>query len=215
MPAPGQRNGWPPGRVQALFLGFLLVAALGCAGEPPELDPQVGGEVARIAEPAAAELLRTLVGRLNQSLEEGGPAHAVTFCSEEALPITLSVQSGFSEGLSLKRTSFRYRNPLNAPDEPEEEALLFFEEAVLAGGPPPSSFVQQVSDEEYRYYRPLFLGDLCLQCHGEPEGMDPEVREALAQRYPGDLATGYGVGDFRGVVRVSVPASAVTGTGEG
>jgi hypothetical protein len=129
--------------------------------------------------------------------------------------LTLSVQSSFSEGLSLKRTSYRYRNPLNAPDEAEEEALLFFEEAVLAGGTTPSSFVHQVSEEEYRYYQPLFLGEFCLQCHGSPEAMDPEVREALAQKYPGDLATGYEAGDFRGVVRVSVPASELSAPGQG
>jgi hypothetical protein len=148
-------------------------------------------------------------------MEEGGAVHAIGFCSEEALSLTRSVQSEFPGDFILKRTSYRFRNPLNAPDEAEEEALLYFENAVLAGGPPPSSFVQRVSDEEYRYYRPLIVADLCLQCHGDPEAMDPEVVEALAQDYPEDLATGYEAGDFRGVVRVSVPATEVSPTGQG
>ena len=61
----------------------------------------------------------------------------------------------------------------------------------------------------------VFLGDLCLQCHGKPELMALEVKEALAEKYPGDLATGYEAGDFRGVVRVSVPASALPPVGQG
>jgi hypothetical protein len=200
-----------------VFFPFLLVTPFlsGCGDEPPELDPRVGGEVSGIAQPVAGELLRTLVERLNGAMEEGGTVHAIGFCSEEALPLTLSVQSGFPGALDLKRTSYRYRNPLNAPDEAEEEALLFFEEAVSAGGSPPSSFIQQVSEEEYRYYQPLFLGEFCLQCHGDPEAMAPEVVEALAERYPTDLAVGYDAGDFRGVVRVTVPASALAPVGQG
>jgi hypothetical protein len=45
--------------------------------------------------------------------------------------------------------------------------------------------------------------------------MAPEVAEALAQKYPGDLAVDYEAGDFRGVVRVSVPAEALSPGGEG
>ena len=204
-------------RYPGFFFSFLLLspALSGCGGQGQEIDPTVGDEVAGIAQPASAELLRTLVGRLNAALEEGGPVHAIDFCSDEALPLTASVQSGIPGGLTMKRTSFRYRNPLNEPDQAEEEALLFFEEAALAGGPPPSSFVQRVSVEEYRYYQPLFLGDLCLQCHGDPETIAPEVKEALAEKYPGDLATGYEAGDFRGVVRVSVPASILPSAGQG
>jgi hypothetical protein len=199
------------------FLSVVLLnpGLVGCGAEAPELDPQVGDEVATVAEPAAAELLRTLVGRLTAALEEGGAVHAIRFCSDEALPLTLSIQSGFPGDLTLKRTSFRYRNPLNAPDEAEEEALLYFEEAVLAAESPPSSFVQKVSGEEYRYYQPLFLGEFCLQCHGDPEAMAPDVKEALALKYPGDLAVGYEAGDFRGVLRVSVPASELSRPGEG
>jgi hypothetical protein len=39
--------------------------------------------------------------------------------------------------------------------------------------------------------------------------MDPAVRTALEETYPEDLATGYEAGDFRGLIRVTVPASKV------
>jgi len=114
-------------------------------------------------------------------------------------------------GMAVKRTSFRYRNPSNAPDEAEEMALRYFEETLAEGGQAPSSYVQKVSDTEYRYYQPLFVGDVCLQCHGDPAAMDPAVRETLQAEYPRDLATGYEAGDFRGLVRVTVPAERIEG----
>jgi hypothetical protein len=39
------------------------------------------------------------------------------------------------------------------------------------------------------------------------------VQAILHERYPDDLATDYAVGDFRGVVRVSVPVDWVDATG--
>jgi hypothetical protein len=187
----------------------LVLVSGACQETAPDLTVQEGEEVARIADPAASELLQTLVGRLTGAMEEGGPVAAIDFCSTEAIPLTLQVQGGLAEGLVLKRTSFRYRNPENAPDEAEEEALAHFEDAIAAGESSPATFVQKVSDDEYRFYRALYLGEVCLQCHGEADSMDPGVLTALQERYPGDLAVGYRAGDFRGVVRVSVPASKI------
>jgi hypothetical protein len=187
----------------------------GCQEETSEIPPAVADEVVRVGEEAAAELLRTLVGRLTSAMEEGGPVNAIEFCSAEAISLTRSVQEALPGGAALKRTSFRYRNPQNAPDEAEEEALLFFEEAILAEGTAPSSYVQKVSEGEMRYYQPLFLGAVCTQCHGDRPTMDPEVLKVLGEKYPGDLATGYEVGDFRGVVRVSIPTAEVTPGTEG
>ena len=192
---------------------FLVVASVlvlsACDEGLPEITPEDGERTAQIAEPAAAELLRTLVGRLTSALEEGGAAEAMDLCSNEAMRLTRSVEAGLDEPMSLKRTSFRYRNPENAPDAGEEEALLFFERAIADHGEAPASFVQRFSPEEVRYYRPLFVGEVCLQCHGTPESIDDQVQRVLSERYPLDLATGYEAGAFRGVVRVSVPATRI------
>jgi hypothetical protein len=195
-----------------LLLGLTLPSSLfltGCGEKLPEVTPEEGTEVVQIAEPAAGELLRTLVARVTASVEEGGPAHAVEFCSMDAIPLTRLVEAGLDGGLTLKRTSFRYRNPDNAPDEAEELALRYFEDAILSDGEAPRHYVQRVSPEELRYYKPLLVGEFCLQCHGDPASMDPEVRARLDANYPGDLATGYKAGDLRGLVRVSVPATLI------
>ncbi len=92
--------------------GLVLSA---CERSLPEVTPEEGERVAQIAEPAATELLRTLVGRLTGALEEGGLSQALELCSTEAIPLTRMVEAGLGGSLSLKRTSFRYRNPDNAP----------------------------------------------------------------------------------------------------
>ncbi len=195
-----------------VFSMFGAAALAGC-GEaeegPPEVSADEGAKVAEIGEAAAGELMRTLVGRLTAAMEEGGAAHAVEFCSQEAMPLTRMVESEMVGDVELKRTSFRYRNPENAPDEAETQALRYFEDAMEAGGGVPSRYVQQVSAREYRYYQPLFVGEVCLQCHGDPENISPAVLEKLEANYPADLATGYEAGDFRGLVRVTVPAEMV------
>jgi hypothetical protein len=133
----------------------------------------------------------------------------VEFCSSEAIPLTRTIQGEMEGGLTLKRTSFRFRNPVNAPDEAEEAALLDFERSLQGPGEPLTSMTQRVSETEYRYYEPLYVGEPCLQCHGVLERLAPEVRAILDERYPGDLATGYAAGDFRGLIRVSVPSAAL------
>jgi len=197
--------------------GVLAVLALwtltGCGTDVPQVSPEEGERVAQIGRPVAAELLRTLVGRLTAAMEEGGPVEGLDVCSNEAIPLTLTVQESLDQPLELKRTSFRYRNPDNAPDEAEEAALLFFEKAIQEEGGAPPHLVQRVSEEEMRYYQPLFVGEVCLRCHGTLESMDPQVVQALSREYPGDLAVGYQAGDFRGVVRVSVPVSILEGAG--
>ncbi len=193
----------------AVLLAAAALVSFACEQGPPEVTPELGERVAQIAEPASAELLRTLVGRLTASLDEGGAAQAMEFCSNEAIPLTRMVEAGLEGPLSLKRTSFRYRNPENAPDEGEEAALLHFERAIQDQGQAPASFVQRVPTGELRFYRPIFVGEVCLGCHGDIENFDPQVLRVLSERYPGDLSTGYEAGAFRGLLRVSMPVTFV------
>lgn len=197
-------------RWSAVFGSGFLIVVSACDGGPDEtVDVDEEDDIVALAAPAAAALRQGLVTRLTAALEEGGPAGAVEFCSSEALPLTETIQGEMDGGLTLKRTSFRYRNPVNAPDEAEEAALLEFERSLQGPGEPLTSMTQTVSQTEYRYYEPLYVGEPCLQCHGNPERLAPEVRAILDERYPADLATGYAAGDFRGLIRVSVPASAL------
>jgi hypothetical protein len=164
--------------------------------------------VRQIGSEAASTLASTLFGRVQQAIQEGGLVHALDFCSVRAQPLTAEVDQQLGS-LDIKRTTFQYRNPRNAPDALEVEALQYFEQAMAESGELPSDYVQFVHANEFRYYKPLVVQEGCLNCHGDPASFSPELREVLNERYPNDNAVGYEQGDFRGVVRVSVPTTQV------
>ena len=87
--------------------------------------------------------------------------------------------------------------------------LAYFEREHSLDTDPPDYVVQKASSREYRYYKPLVVVPPCLACHGDPADMEPELRSTLEALYPEDLATGYEAGDFRGLIRVSIPLDAL------
>jgi len=207
--------------VLRIFSTIVLIAACGGEEQRPEggvrSEPVVRAsgdaseaEAVAIGDSAAVALSRALVSRVQAALAEGGPAYAIEFCSERALPITAAVQDSLAGGLELKRTSLRIRNPANAPDSLERAALTYFQSELEAGRPMPPYHLQQ-TESGWRYYKPIVVADFCTACHGPRESLDPAVRRVLAERYPSDQATGYSPGDFRGVIRVSVPAGEGSG----
>lgn len=191
------------------FLTLLVFAPPLACGDPG-LDDVTRAEVVALGDTTAMTLVRTLGGRLNAHLAAGGPGDAIEFCSNEAQTLTDSVSASLGPGWEVRRTTMRTRNPRNAPDSMEAEALRYFHRwADSTGVEQPESYVQVAPDGDYRYYMPLRLGHMCLQCHGPRETLEPGVRQVLDTRYPADQATGYAEGDLRGVVRVTVPREAV------
>lgn len=194
----------------ALALVLALGPGLGLAacGEADEVDGATRERVVALGDSAAMSLVRTLGGKLNGQLASNGPGGAIQFCAGEAQTLTDSVSDALGPGWEVKRTTRQTRNPRNAPDSMEALALQRFHAADSAGEELTSQ-VQRTEAGDYRYYMPLRLGHMCLECHGPRDGLDREVRDLLDNRYPVDQATGYAEGDLRGVVRVTVPADAV------
>lgn len=189
-------------------LAATLVSAACAPAEPPQLTETQRAAAEEIGGAAADQLASTLIGQLTTAMESGGPAGAIDFCSTRAMPLTDEVNASL-EGLEVKRTTRRLRNPANAADSLEDVALAWFEAQKEQGGVFPSSWVQDTGDE-VRYYRPLVANGLCIQCHGQADALNEEVRSILAERYPGDDATGYGAGDLRGLIRVSILRARLT-----
>lgn len=158
-------------------------------------------------EDASKMLLKELKKELKTALKTKGPVGAIDVCSKKALQITEEVAEEIGD-IEIKRTSFKYRNPRNKPDKYEAEALRFFEKTLKETGKLPPYYIQKV-DGEYRYYKPLKIQGVCLTCHGSPQEMDPKVLKKLKELYPQDKATGYKLGDFRGVIRVSIPEDVI------
>jgi hypothetical protein len=64
-------------------------------------------------------------------------------------------------------------------------------------------------DGSTTFYAPIVIANpLCLQCHGTPEkDIAPATLEAIQKHYPKDQATGYQLGDLRGLWSVTFPAN--------
>lgn len=221
--AKGAPGGHPGGAlVTALVLWGSLAVGMGACGDRPDATPGsdapggVDAESAPSAVPAtdeqalaigrdaSAALVNNLLGALRPALDSLGAVGAVSFCSREALDLTGGTAFRAGDGVEIKRTSRRVRNPANAPDDLEDAALTHFQETMANTGSYPEEWIQR-SDGEVRYYKPLFVAEFCLQCHGAPGQLAEGVPEILADLYPGDQAVGYGTGDFRGLIRVTVP----------
>jgi hypothetical protein len=181
-------------------------ADAGPAGAPEALSPEIAFEVETRGSAAAAALAQGLVARLGEAIDTRGTAGAVDFCADEALDLTRSISTEHDTALELKRTTLRWRNPANAPDEAEARVLRYLEALEAeAPGSAPETLTAAGPDGQARFYRTLRTAPMCLQCHGAEGDLDPEVLRLLRERYPDDRATGYVAGEFRGVIRVAVP----------
>ena len=138
-------------------------------------------------------LFKALSGRLMEVLQEDGPIAAINVCSQEASGIAASI--GQEHGVEIGRTSFRLRNPSNAPRDwvqPLVEEHTETARTIL------------LEDGSLGALYPIHLKVQCLMCHGGPDDILDEVKTEIAERYPQDKATGFRAGDLRGWFWVEV-----------
>ena len=122
---------------------------------------------------------------------------AIAVC-RDAAPALAARSSG--DGVRVGRTSHKLRNPRNAPQPWMEPLLGHYLEEPDARAP------RSVSLEAGRagYVEPIYVQAPCLACHGQ--ALAPEIAERLAELYPDDRATGFEIGDFRGLFWAEFPA---------
>lgn len=186
------------------FLKSILLTAclmgLGTARSASAQDGAADHTVA--ARVAVAELGKRLKGRLMSTMQSEGPVAAINVCAQEAYEIAAQVSD--QAGMEVGRRALRLRNPGNAPDDWEQQALIEFLGALARGEDPGElerSEVRTVDGEEVFYWaKPILLQQPCTVCHGA--ALAPEVAAAIADLYPDDRATGFAVGELRGIFSV-------------
>lgn len=195
---------------KTLLAGALVVPVLlACRQTPERVTEPVGSEkerLVRLGSEVSEALMKELKTALGQAMSQGGARAAIEVCSERAVELTEGISAAYP-GLEVKRTSLKYRNPRNAPDDLEKAALAFFETEQKRQQALSPFFLQKIADENgvsYRYYQPLKVGGMCLGCHGKADRLNPDAVTILQKIYPEDRASGYEEGDFRGVISVTV-----------
>lgn len=180
-----------------LAAAFLVVS--GCQRKKPRIDPPPTADIARGHDVVGA-LKKNLKAALEKELANG-PVAALTVCG--AIAPALAAQLS-TDGILVGRATRKPRNPANAAAGWTADALTRFEkmkaEGRDLGG---ANYSRRLPDGRTAYAEPLLIQDLCLACHGT--AIAPDVKAALAEKYPTDTATGYAVGDLRGLAWVELP----------
>ncbi len=162
----------------------------------------------RIAESRA--IIKSFAGELQAALKgamkSGGPVEAIAVCNEKAPGIAAA--HGEANGWKVGRTSLKYRNPGNAPDDWEVSILQSFEQRKAAGEDIAKmdfgEFAELDGKKVFRYMKAIPTGEICLNCHGG-DNVKPEIEARLADIYPDDKARGYSTGEIRGAFSIVQP----------
>lgn len=132
---------------------------------------------------------------LKKAIQQGGPAHAISVCSEQAPAIAARLRA--ESGWDVKRVSLKARNRKTAqPDAWETKVLQQFDQRQADGESAEGMAYAEVVDGRFRFMKAQGVEPVCLACHAAK--IDPEVEAALEEKYPGDLARGYSLGQIRG-----------------
>lgn len=162
-------------------------------GAPSHAAPEEAPDFRATAQAALGPLKKGLMGALQTAMAAEGPAGAVTACQLEAPKVAAAARTA---EVKVGRSSHKLRNPQNAPAPWLAPLVDGYAKAGSTKGAPQ---VVPLDDGRFGYVEPIYLGGLCLTCHGAAEQIPDEVEAKLAELYPTDQATGFAAGDFRGV----------------
>lgn len=177
--------------IALLAVALLLVS---CSSGPKEKTAADDALYHQAAVALIDTFSTNLKGELMAAIDKDGPAGAIHICQIKAPELA----SEYSvDGWSVRRVTDHFRNPENAADSKERLILAQF----AAPDAPP--YIEQWDSSgnvaTYRFYQPIRTSQLCLNCHGTQEHLAEGVIEKVRVIYPDDHATGYEVGDLRGM----------------
>lgn len=183
----------------ALVLACIL-GTPACGRDEPAPPRTVAAPVAppalERAKQAVGGFKRALKAALTAALAEGGPKHALSVCQKEAPRLAAAASK---DGLTVGRATLRPRNPANLAEGWKREA---YETLERAEDRRTATYAAELPSGAFAYAEPLVIDDVCLTCHGASVASDVAV--ALRELYPDDRATGYALGDLRGIAWAEV-----------
>lgn len=149
---------------------------------------QVGDSLSTISQ-------QTLLSNIGRELKAGGPVKAIGFCNLSASKLMDSLSNQYK--VKISRITLKPRNSSNMATGFEIDLLKSLESSGLKD-------TLTAKENQITYYKAIKIGmPTCLKCHGVPEtDINETTMDAIQKRYPKDLATNYGLGDFRGAWKI-------------
>jgi len=138
-----------------------------------------------------------LGSKLKEVIQNEGIPQALKYCNVNAFPIVDSLQEVY--GIRIRRTSQKMRNPSDTPDKMEQKIIDEYMDVIQKGETPTVKVV--LSKKNVDYFKPIILSaSLCLNCHGNiGSEIKYENYTIIKALYTEDKATGYKMGDLRGI----------------
>jgi len=164
---------------------ILLISAI--LATPAMAEPQ---EARQHIKGFATELKQTLVS----TMKAKGPLAAIETCHISA-PVIADQHS--QSPWHISRSSLKVRNPDNAPNEWLIGIMNDFEKRKAQGEPVGKIEHAEQKEDGWYFVKAIPTQGPCLVCHGE--NIAPQVQSKLKSLYPNDQATGFKLGDIRGV----------------
>lgn len=155
----------------------------------------------RKGKAVAMKAFATLSSNLMKAMKTGGIPKAVPFCSAHAGTLTQHVAKGFK--VKLARVSHKPRNPGNQASPSELKYIQRYAQQLKTGKALKPIIVRS-KDKKVTFYAPITLAmPACLKCHGAPNKQIKKSHLALIRKlYPKDKATGFKLGEMRGMWKV-------------
>jgi hypothetical protein len=163
----------------------------------PDVEAIIPDSVyAKAGNQLVAKTFDTLRSSLLKAVHTKGFPDAISFCNENAYPIT----DIYADSVTIRRTSLRYRNQKNQPDSLELSVLNLMEEEMKSTKKTDARLIRNSANEEIHYFKPIMMQALCLNCHGTSDKqIQPATLTRIQKLYPTDQAVNFREGDLRGV----------------
>jgi hypothetical protein len=171
-------------------------------------ESEISAKAIEIGNAIAMEAGKTLKTNLLTAIKTEGVPEAIEFCNANALELVQKLED--SMNVTIFRVSQKWRNPKDEPDSLEAlmlEAYQYNIDNNLAVEPG----IQEENKEVLLYTSPIKIDNpLCLQCHGKiGDEVLNETHAKITSLYPNDNATGYELGQLRGMWSIRIPKKEV------
>lgn len=178
-----------------LLSSFMITLPLHAQNDPTQ-------ESAKIGESVSTALIQKLSGELKAQMSQNGILAALGFCNASAQTLTAEISN--TTNYRVKRVTLLDRNPQNLANSEESAILNAWQKKLNESQVLPAYEIHSKGNMDH-YYRPLVINnEACLKCHGNINPQS-ELGKAIKTAYPNDRATGYKMGDLRGMIVVDIP----------
>lgn len=188
-----------------LIISLLLVSIISCTEKKETTDLSA---LKSKGDSLIAQTFDTLRNTLLSTIGEKGFPGAVSFCNTKALSLTNTYAA---EGITIKRTSDKLRNPANRPDNMEQEILSAYLQ-MKEDKQELKPVLKKDTEGNHHYFKPILLQAMCSNCHGDKNTqIKPDTWEVIRLQYPADAAYNYKEGDLRGIWHLTFLKNKING----